>query len=304
MFQEPRTDPNANVRAVLTGLTPAQTDNLRGPANLRPNDAEALTELNLLSGIAQRAITELRQGKPLNGDDSPDDLCQHLLAIVRKMKELTTDPHLTGQQARQTLARWAAPKAEGADAWAAFADLRKRLITQLTARDAEQLAQQAAPSGQRRAPAPQAPRTNQEILRDEMARALRTAAPGGEAPEVRALLVLGGQTYRGRNDGRGLLDVTYDLVTGRVDRLEDWTVAGCAEVHALDTFIHAQGFATEDPAYQAFTRAPVAFPDGWIAAMDARGRETRSWTKRAPCQNCQQWLRALNITADTKGNRS
>ncbi|MGW4894784.1 hypothetical protein ACWEQL_21320 [Kitasatospora sp. NPDC004240] len=301
MYREPRIDLDAHVGAVLTGLTGAQKDYLRGPSNQTPTDAQALDELEQLRGVLQRALIELDLDRPLN-EESASQLAWHVRAVTGEIRQVTEGHgRLPGIQARRALFGWA--QGEGSTAWAAVADLRRRLVALLQARDAaDAAAQQSQPPRQRQAPAPLPPRGNHEILLDELSKVLGHPGPKGDAPAVKAILVLGGQAYRGQNDGTGLLQVTYDVVVNRVDRLESWTVDGCAEVRALDRFVHAQGLASEDLVVDAFRKSPVAFPDGWIAAMDARGRDGRVWVKRTPCANCQQWLRALGIQADTQGS--
>jgi hypothetical protein len=304
MYRDPRPDPTKNLQAVLNGLTTAQKDHLRRPTpaagGVPPavTDAEALAELELLSGIAQRAMIELKQDRLLNGDDLPDTLYRSLLALVREIRRVTEGHEmLPPQQARVAVRTWA--RGEGREHALAFHDLRQRLADVLRAVDAAEVA--ARQPRERPAPAPRAPRGNHEILLDELSGTLGHAAPGGDTPAVKAILVLGGRPYRGTNDGSRHGQVTYDLVGGLVDRVEKWTATGCAEVHALDAFVAQQGFATAAQALDAFTLPPVAFPDGWIAAMDARGRGGRVWEKRIPCDNCRQWLAALHITADTRG---
>lgn len=297
MYRDPVPSPAETADAVLTGLTGPQTAYLRGPALQTPDDAQALAELEALAGVLRRALLELERGRPLTGE-SAFTLTGLVQEVLREIARLTAGhERLPGRQARRALADWG--QGAGQVAFTAVADLRRVLVARLQARDAARLAaQQPAPQ---QAPAPPVQRTNPEILADELAKALREPAPQGTHAVVRAILVAGGQVYRGRNDGSGLLNLTYAVVSHRVDRLENWSVGNCAEVHALDQFVHARGFTTEDQVVAAFRTLPVAFPDSWIVAMDARGRDVRSWAKRVPCENCQQWLAALGIKADTRG---
>ncbi|MFJ8039113.1 hypothetical protein ACIRBX_01200 [Kitasatospora sp. NPDC096147] len=306
MYRDTRPDPAANLQSVLRGLTDDQKDYLRRPAPQpgaapqQVTDAEALAELAVLNGIAQRAAAELRQDRLLNEDSLPDTLLQHLLALSREIRRVTEGHEmLAPQAARAALRNWA--RGDGKEHALAFHDLRTRLAAVLATQDADALAAQQPRV--RTAPPPPAPRSNAEILRDELAETIGRKAPNGEHATVKAILVIGGRAYRGRNDGSRVSQVTYDLVTRRLDRLEKWTPTGCAEVHALDAFVVDRNFATEALALAALTGAPPAYPDGWIAAMDARGRtpDARSWEKRLPCDNCRQWLAALGIQADTRG---
>ncbi|MFF4339039.1 hypothetical protein ACFY00_03745 [Kitasatospora sp. NPDC001540] len=300
MYQAPVPKPSDTADAVLTGLTGAETAYLRQPPGQTPDDAQALAELQALAGVLSRSLTQLEYERPLT-ELSPSTLAAHVRAVRRKVLELTTGPgQLAGREARKRLFAWS--QGEGEEAFAAVAALRKVLVARLKENDAARLAAQQP--AQRPAPAPPVQRGNAEILAEELAKALRENAPQGTEAAVRAILVAGGRVYRGRNDGSGLLNLTYAVVSHRTDRLENWTVGNCAEVHALDWFIHEQGFTTEAQVVAAFLNQPVAFPDSWIVAMDARGRDARSWFKRTPCENCQQWLKALGIKADTKGATS
>ncbi|GAA2089621.1 hypothetical protein GCM10009759_12580 [Kitasatospora saccharophila] len=300
MYQAPAPKPSDTADAVLTGLTAAETAYLREPPEQTPDDARALAELQALAGVLSRSLTQLEYERPLT-ELPAATLAHHAKAVRRKVLELTTGSgQLPGREARKKLFSWS--QGEGQEAFAAVAALRKVLVARLKENDAARLAAQQP--AQRPAPAPPVQRGNGEILAAELAKALRENAPQGTETVVRAILVAGGEVYRGRNDGSALLDLTYAVVSHRTDRLETWTVGNCAEVHALDWFIHAQGFSTEAEVVAAFLNPPVAFPDSWIVAMDARGRDVRSWVKRTPCENCQQWLKALGIKADTKGAAS
>ncbi|WP_033212404.1 hypothetical protein [Kitasatospora phosalacinea] len=297
MYRDPAPSPTDTTDAVLTGLTGLQTAYLRGPALQTPDDAQALAELEALAGVLRRALVELERDRPLT-DLSPYVLAGLVREVLREIGRLTAGhERRPGRQARRALADWGQGAGQGA--FTAVADLRRVLVARLQARDAALLAaQQPAP---RQAPAPPVQRTNRDILAGEFALALREAAPQGTHTVVRAILVAGGRVYRGRNDGSALLNLTYAVVSRRVDRLETWSVGNCAEVHALDRFIHAQGFTTEDQVVAAFQTVPAAFPDSLIVAMDARGHDVRSWVKRIPCENCRQWLASLGIKADTQG---
>ncbi|MFC8719291.1 hypothetical protein [Kitasatospora sp. NPDC057198] len=304
VYREPVPSPTETADAVLTGLTGSQAAYLRGPALQTPDDAQALAELEALAGVLRRALLELERGRPLT-EVPAFTLTGLVQEVLREIARLTAGhERLPGRQARRALAAWG--QGAGQVAFTAVADLRRVLVVRLQARDAARLAAQQPVQrpAQRPAPAPPVQRGNAEILAEELAKALRENAPQGTETAVRAILVAGGRVYRGRNDGSGLLNLTYAVVSHRTVRLEGWTVGNCAEVHALDWFIHEQGFTTEDEVVAAFLTQPVAFPDSWIVAMDARGRDARSWFKRTPCENCQQWLKALGIKADTKGATS
>ncbi|WP_035796818.1 hypothetical protein [Kitasatospora mediocidica] len=288
-----------NLEAVLRGLTGDQKTYLRRPKAVGPppplDDDESLAELRLISGIAARAIVELEQGNLLNTDEYPDGEHVALAALVSEIRRLTVGHEArTGHAARRSLLGWFS--GDGAASALAFKDLRERLVEVLKQQDADALA--AAQPRQR--PVRQVVQlTNQELLKAEMAKAIGSDAPKGDTPLVKAILVIDGTAYRGTNGG-AVSAVTSALIGLLVDQLEDWTLTGCAEVHALDAFIVAGNYASAAAVRADFTGTPRVIKDPVIVAMDARGRPTRSWVKRMPCEHCQQWLPALNITPSIK----
>ncbi|WP_405020589.1 hypothetical protein OHV05_30770 [Kitasatospora sp. NBC_00070] len=298
MYQEPKIDKVAkNLRAVLNGLSGTYLSYLRrpvgGPVPVL-DDAQSLEELKLLSAVAQRSIVELQFEKPLNDDSSADDLKQSLGLLVKEIRDVTTGHgQLPGRQAHAAVLVWL--DTVGTDVRDAYEDLRWRLAAQLVEVDAEIEATKPKP------PAPKVPRTNQQVLTDQFRLVLGRAAPGGTLPTVRAYLVIGGVMYRGDNDGTTLAAPTLKLIKELVSRQEDWTITGCAEVHALDAYVRTRNFTTADQVRNAFTRPPGNITDAVIGAMDAVGRTGRYWVKRVPCDNCVQWLAQLRITADTAG---
>lgn len=300
MLHEPRRPDRAtrittSLDAVLRSLTAEQTAYLQRPKNAgplpTPDDAQSLAELQQISGVAARAIVELQQGNPLTDDDLPDYQRVALSGLVAEIRRLTEGhERRPGREARERLFAWLG--GDGRTSEAAFRDLRDRLRARLQAQAA------AAPVVQ---PAPQqAQPTNQDVLSGQLAGIIGHAAPAGDEAQVKAILVVGGQAYRGRNGGP-VSAVTLQLINGLVEQLEDWTITGCAEVHALDAFVTARNYTDPNDVLKDFTGAPRVIKEPVIAAMDARGRPTRSWAKRLPCEHCRQWLATLHITPDTKG---
>ncbi|GAA4878529.1 hypothetical protein [Kitasatospora terrestris] len=295
MLHETNDVPPAHLETVLTGLTQVEKDWLRDQGAAPDDDAEALAALAAVAGIARRAIRQLDDGQTLDGR-TPGDQAYDLRMVCRYLQDLTTGHE--AQAGLDAYEAWAAWKLTAGE-WASFKDLADRLRRLLLTKDA------TAP----RAAAPKAAgkKSNADILAEELTKRLGRPAPKGREARVKAVLVLGGRAYTGANSGGGLLHVTYDLIRPRVTRMEDWSATGCAEAYALDQWVYQNGFATADAAYEALCGTRATFKDGRIAAMDARtvhGSTGRFWVKRMPCENCQQWLKALGITADRTLNFS
>ncbi|MFD0574647.1 hypothetical protein ACFQ0T_42175 [Kitasatospora gansuensis] len=153
------------------------------------DDAQSLADLELVEGIAQRAVTELRYDKALNEDSTPDYLRVSLEKLVQEIRRVSTGhERLPGRKARAAVGAWL--QAES-DVREAFEDLRWRLATQLAVLDAEAAALLPKP------PAPKVPPTDQQVLTEQLGRVIGRPAPAGTEPTVRAYLVIGGVLYRG-----------------------------------------------------------------------------------------------------------
>ncbi|MFF2039938.1 hypothetical protein ACFVVX_05890 [Kitasatospora sp. NPDC058170] len=314
MYQEPRRPDRAvqlakSLDAVLRGLTAEQRAFAQRPKHVGPapvlDDDQSRAELLLISGLAERAIVELQQGNPLNDDDLPDRQRVALTALVAEIRRLTTGHEgRNGRDAMRLVLAWLG--GEGGESGEALRDLRDRLRARLKEQASADVAAQPAPAQQQA----QAPATNQEVLSGLLRDIIGHQAPGGDQAKVKSILVIDGVAYRGKNGG-AVSAVTDALIRRLVTSVEDWTLTGCAEVHALDAFVTSRNYASASDVVKDFTGViRVTVPPApaqqmvrgaVIAAMDARGYPTRSWEKRLPCEHCRQWLATLRITADTRG---
>ncbi|MEV5679818.1 hypothetical protein [Streptomyces sp. NPDC052179] len=295
----------ANQQALVGGMTEAQREYLRRPPGQPPrvlDDAQSRADLDLTRSLVESVRRALLSGG-IDKDLDEDNLRRVCLVPMElQFRALLDTQGLPGRQARQVFAAWLKDDAKGQQAFLMFTELLRHLRLWIGALDkqvaadaaiaAEQVQQQAAARARAAAPL-----SNEELLAKHSRELLGKLAPAGDKALVKAILVINGQVYRGAS-GSNVDAVTKELVKGLVDAMEKWTITGCAEVAALGAFVTEGGFPTVEAV-----RAALPAGDSHVVAMEARGPrgQVRAWVKRAPCNQCQQWLKTLRITPDTAG---
>lgn len=126
-----------------------------------------------------------------------------------------------------------------------------------------------------------------------LAVALARQNPGGPNVNVGTVIAgladSAGGSWTGTSGHGGTLHAVMLELLSRVNKVEEWPVAVCGEVDAMNKYLNARGIQSiaDIPRGGLFSHAETW---GWPSEKDRRTGRNGRWQGRAACANCEQWL--------------
>lgn len=241
----------------------------------KAREDEKLLKLKLNAYKTRQAAQEIAADRNLGMYD-----VELMQAVAKRLAQVERDAQIRERDPNAIWDEFTAwqQSAEGTLAWLRFKELRDEWAER-------KRKEREREEAERR-------RGNREACRQaavSAAIALRDANPRGPNARVgtvcAGLAHISGIVWTGTSGGALDLHPVMRTLLDGIGQIEDWPLAACGEVHAMNQYLTAQGIGSinEIDGEDLFSHAET-----WNAVEN-------KWQGRAACRNCSQWMDKVKI---------